>query len=148
MTTIRTYSELNELETFEERLEYLTIGGQVGWETFGFDRHIGQGFYKSNEWNRAREQVISRDYGCDLGVRGFEIHTNILIHHINPMDVADIINHEPWIIDPEYLITTTHRTHNTIHYGNGNPYPKVVTERTRGDTTLWTPIGGFNNGRN
>lgn len=143
----RSYHELERLDTFDERLEYLTIGGQVGWETFGFDRHINQRFYRSWEWKRARDQVITRDYGCDLGVSGFEIYDEILIHHINPMDVSDIINGEPWIIDPEYLITTTRKTHNAIHYGSGTPYPKVVTERSPGDTTLWTPHGGPNNVR-
>lgn len=147
MTQLRTYSELVKLDTFDDRLAYLSIGGQVGWETLGFDRHIGQSFYRSFEWKRARQEVLARDYGRDLGVEGYEIYDEVLIHHINPMNVGDIIEGKPWIIDPEYLITTCHKTHNAIHYGRGNPYPKVVMERSPGDTTLWTPTGGSRSGR-
>lgn len=135
--TIKTYSELRRLETFDERLDYLKLYGDVGRSTFGFDRYINQRFYTSYEWKRAREMVIVRDNGCDLGVRGFEIHTDILIHHINPMNVDDILHGEEWIFDPEYLITTTKNTHNSIHFGDDNSFPKVVIARSRGDTKLW-----------
>jgi hypothetical protein len=135
---IRTYSDLSRLETFEERFEYLKLGGGVGRATFGFDRFLNQQFYMSREWHDVRYYVISRDNGCDLGVWGHEIHVNLLIHHMNPMTSDDIINREPWILDPEYLITTMHRTHNAIHYGNGNSLtPRTVTERTPDDTLLW-----------
>jgi hypothetical protein len=134
----RTYSELSRLETFEERFEYLKIGGSVGHTTFGFDRHVNQAFYTSMQWREVRSYVISRDLGCDLGVPGFEIHTGLLIHHINPMVVDDILHSEEWITDPEYLITTTKRTHNAIHYGDDRVLiPKVVAERSPGDTRLW-----------
>lgn len=134
---IRSYSELRNLLTYEERFEYLVLGGQVGYATFGFDRHINQTFYTSREWKRVRDFVITRDEGCDLGIPGYEIHTGVLIHHINPMEAADIIHGEDWILNPEYLITTTHRTHNAIHYGAASMLPKTVVAREPGDTKLW-----------
>jgi len=137
MTRIRRYSELRNLDTFQYRFEYLKLGGSVAHPTFGHDRHINQRFYQSFEWKRARDQVITRDNGCDLGIDGYEIHVDILIHHVNPMDVEDIIHGEEWIIDPEYLITTTQRTHNAIHYGNSLQIPPVVVDRKPGDTKLW-----------
>lgn len=137
MTVTRSYSELSRLDTFEERFEYLKLSGGVGRETFGFDRHINQRFYLSREWQDVRRHVLLRDEGCDLGILGYEIHVGPLIHHMNPMSVDDILHGEDWILDPEYLITTTHNTHNAIHYGGIDPYPKVVTQRTPGDTRLW-----------
>lgn len=137
MTKIRSYSELCYLDTFEDRFEYLKLGGGVGRATFGFDRHINQRFYTSREWQDARRQVTIRDNGCDLGVIGYEIHVGPLIHHMNPMNVDDIIHRESWILDPEFLITTTHDTHNAIHYGTDVVYPKVVLERSPRDTKLW-----------
>lgn len=137
MTKIRSFHELVELETFEERFEYLKLGGGVGRSTFGFDRYLNQRFYNSGEWKRVRNLVILRDNGCDLGIEGYEIHAEILIHHMNPVSVSDIVQHSDGILDPNFLITTTHRTHNAIHYGKESAYPKVVIERTPGDTTLW-----------
>lgn len=134
---IKTYSELRRFETFEERFQYLKLGGHVGSSTFGFDRHINQAFYASPEWAHAREQAILRDHGCDLGIDGYEIHSDILIHHITPIVLADILNREPWVYDLENLITTTKRTHNAIHYGSEDPYPAVVTARAPNDTKLW-----------
>ena len=134
---IKTYSELLRYDTFEDRLEYLRLGGGVGRATFGFDRHVNQLFYMTREWKSLRNHVMVRDNGCDLGVLGYEIHVGPLIHHINPMDVNDILHQADWILDPEFLITTTHDTHNAIHYGTQSPYPKVVTERTPDDTKLW-----------
>lgn len=137
MSKVRTYSELVRFPTFEERFEYLKLDSSVGRETFGFDRYINQDFYRSPEWRDVRREVIVRDLGCDLGVLGYEIHVDILVHHINPMAPEDIIHGKPWIIDPEFLITTTKDTHNAIHYGVSRKLPKVVVARTRGDTKLW-----------
>lgn len=134
---IKTYSELSKLQTFDDRFDYLRLGGSVGQATFGFDRYINQQFYTSRQWKDVRNHVIVRDNGCDLGVIGYEIHVGILIHHINPMVPDDIIHAEEWILDPDFLITTTHNTHNAIHYGDKSLIPKVVTERTPGDTKLW-----------
>lgn len=137
MTTLRSYSELKRFDTFEDRYEYLKLQGHVGSSTFGFDRHVNQTFYSSFQWHQARDTVILRDNGCDLGVPGYEIHAEILIHHINPIVLADIMHGEPWIFDPEFLITTTKKTHNAIHYGAPNPYPPVVVGRNPNDTRLW-----------
>lgn len=133
----RSYREMARFETFEDRYEYLKLEGHVGHSTFGFDRHINQAFYKSHEWRTIRHEVIVRDNGCDLGVPGYEIHSEILIHHINPMDVDDILHGEDLLLDPNNLITTTHRTHNAIHYGDASLLPQPVVARSRGDTKLW-----------
>lgn len=137
MSRIRTYRELSRLETYKERFEYLKLGGEVGQDTFGFERHLNQSFYRSHEWKNARNQVIARDLGRDLGVEGYEIHDRIVVHHMNPMIPDDIIHGEDYILDPEYLITTTHDTHNAIHYGFEPPSKFVLVERKPGDTKLW-----------
>ena len=134
---IRTYSELIKLPTFEERFEYLNLSGAVGQETFGFDRYLNQNFYRSTEWKRIRDQVIVRDNGCDLGVEGYEIHGRILIHHMNPITINDIEQESEYLLDPEFLISTTHNTHNAIHYGNEDLLIKVPLERTKFDTCPW-----------
>lgn len=136
--SIRTISDLNQFETFEDRFEYLRLKGAVGEATFGFDRYINQQFYRSNEWRRVRKQVIARDYGRDLGVEGHEIHDRIVIHHMNPMTAEHIADGISDILDPEYLITTTHDTHNAIHYGDKSLLRQPFVERRRGDTSLWT----------
>lgn len=134
---LRTYEKLRELETFEDRYEYLKLSGAVGRSTFGFDRWINQRFYKSYEWLRARDYVITRDNGCDLGIIGYEIFSGLLVHHMNPVTVDDIKHGEDWLIDPQYLITTSLQTHNAIHYGDESLLPRGPIERQRGDTTLW-----------
>lgn len=134
---IRTYSELRRLETFEERFRYLSLRGQVGEATFGFDRYVNQQFYRSREWRQIRHEVIVRDNGCDLGVEGYEIHGALLIHHMNPMEFRDIVHGDPDILNPNYLITTTHKTHNAIHYGDERLLPRLPVERRAGDTRLW-----------
>lgn len=133
----RSYSELCRIETFEERFDYLKLGGEVGHATFGFDRWINQAFYTSQEWKSIRHHVILRDNGCDLGIRGYEINGALLIHHINPMESDDIIHGESWILDPEFLITTTQTTHNAIHYGDRSLLSVKFVERKPGDTKLW-----------
>ena len=137
MTSIRTYSELRRLDTFEERYDYLRLGGLLGLRTFGFDRWVNQRFYKSPEWKSVRELVIYRDHGCDLGVPGYEIHTNLMIHHMNPITLDDIRHGDTSVIDPNFLITTSLRTHNAIHYGDVDLLPRGPIERKSGDTTLW-----------
>jgi len=134
---IRTYSELRRLETFEERYEYLELRGRVGNATFGFDRYLNQQFYTSSQWKLLRHQVIVRDGGCDLGIDGFEIHFRPIIHHLNPMTVSDVVNGEDSILDPEFLITTTHSTHNAIHFGDKRLLRRPFVDRSHGDTKLW-----------
>lgn len=135
--TIRTYSELEQYTTLEDRFRYLALRGSVGASTFGFDRHINQTFYRSRQWKSIRNHVIVRDNGCDLGIDGYEIHDQILIHHMNPMVVDDIIGADERILDPEFLISTTHKTHNAIHYGDERLLPKPPVVRRAGDTRLW-----------
>lgn len=134
---IRTYSELSTIDTFEERYHYLALRGSVGEATFGFDRWINQEFYRSRQWKDLRYHVIARDNGCDLGVDGYEIHTGLYIHHMNPMRVQDIVHADESILDPEFLISTSHRTHNAIHYGDERQLPRPFVPRNRGDTKLW-----------
>lgn len=137
MNRSRSYSELRRLKTFEERFDYLSLGGIVGAQTFGFDRWLNQLFYQSMEWQVARDDVIVRDKGCDLGILGHDIQTGLLVHHMNPLTSRDIEDREEWIVDPEFLITTTHQTHNAIHYGDRNLLPQPPVERRPGDTRLW-----------
>lgn len=137
MTTIKTYSELRRLLTFEERLDYLKLNGSVCEDTFGFDRYLNQKFYRSREWLAVRDQVIIRDCGCDLGVDGYTIFGKILIHHMNPITVSDIQSVSDYLLDPEYLICTTHRTHNAIHYGDSSLIATEPIERSKYDTCPW-----------
>lgn len=136
----RNYSELSKLVEFADRYDYLKIGGVVGADTFGFDRIFNQMFYRSVEWKHIRDEVIVRDGGCDLGISGREIHSRILVHHMNPITLRDIELGRDAILDPEYLICVTHRTHNAIHYGDESHLLRLPLERARGDTTLWTPV--------
>lgn len=133
----RRYSELRQIESFEERYRYLALRGRVGESTFGFDRWVNQAFYKSREWRQTRDQVIVRDNGCDLGVAGYEIHNGLYIHHLNPITLRQIESGDPCILDPENLITVTHNTHNAIHYGDERMLPRPLVERRPGDTKLW-----------
>ena len=135
--SIKTYSELITLPTYEERFNYLKLEGVVGEMTFGFDRYLNKKLYTSQEWKTVRNQVIVRDNGCDLACEGYEIYGKILIHHINPITVEDVINRNPIIFDLENLISTTHNTHNAIHYGDENLLIKGPIERTKNDTIPW-----------
>lgn len=135
---IRTYSELIQLHTFEERYEYLRLGGRVGEETFGFDRYLNQIFYSSPEWKRIRNIVITRDGGCDLAMPGREIIGNkILIHHMNPITKEDILKRSDLLLNPEYLICTFKNTHDAIHYGDSDLLYKDPIVRTKHDTCPW-----------
>ena len=135
--TIRRYSELRRLRTIEERFDYLALRSSVGQATFGSERYLNQNFYRSREWKIVRNEVIDRDRGCDLGVEGYEIFDRVIIHHMNPMTIEDIDSGSAAILDPQFLISTTHRTHNAIHYGDERLLPRQLVERTPGDTTLW-----------
>lgn len=134
----RTYSEMSRFETFEERFEYLKLDGRVGEATFGFDRHINQSFYRSVEWKTARRDVIVRDEACDMGVPGYEIYKDLIVHHIVPLTRADIEDGNPCIFDPNNLISVTLNTHNAIHFGDASLLTKSFVERTPNDTQLWT----------
>ena len=135
--SIKTYSELILLPTFEERFKYLQLNGRVGDDTFGFDRYINQKFYRSAEWKRIRDIVIMRDNGCDLALKGYEIYGRILIHHMNPITVKDVELSTEYLMNPEYLICVTHNTHNAIHYGDEKLITKGPVVRTKNDTCPW-----------
>ena len=134
---IRTYSELSKLKTFKERFTYLRLNGFVGKETFGFDRYLNQVFYKSEKWRSIRDFVIVRDNGCDLGIEGREIYGKIIIHHMNPITIQDIEHESDFLLDPEFLISTVHETHNAIHYGDENLLILAPIERKPNDTCPW-----------
>lgn len=137
VTKNKCYSELSELTTFKERFEYLKIGGQVGIETFGFDRYLNQALYNSPEWRETRNKVLIRDQGRDLGLEGRDISKYALIHHMNPITERQILDRDPAIFDPEYLITVSHKTHNAIHYGSIDMLNDEPIERKPNDTCLW-----------
>lgn len=133
----KTYSELIQLPTFEERFRYLELDGQVGDETFGFDRYLNQKFYRSAEWKKVRQEVILRDGGCDLGIEERPIFGKVLIHHINPVSIDAIKQKEDWVLNPEFLICTCKRTHDAIHYSDESILFVEPIERTPNDTCLW-----------
>lgn len=138
MNDIKTYTELIKYSTFEDRLNYLRLYGNVGEDTFGFDRYLNQSFYKSIEWRNLRNYIIARDNGCDLAIPNREIlDSKILIHHMNPISKDDIINSTDFLLNPEYLITTTKNTHDFIHYGNDTFKEYCVIERKKNDTCPW-----------
>lgn len=134
----RSYKELRQLLTFEERFEYLKLGGIVGEETFGRDRYLNQRLYVSPEWRHFRRDIIIRDNGCDLGMTGYDVSGRIIIHHINPLSIEDIRFGRDCIFDPNNVISTSHNTSNAIHYGDTSLLLFLPKERTRGDTALWT----------
>lgn len=134
---MKTYSELIQYNRYEDRLKYLELKGHVGIETFGFDRYLNQAFYNCEEWKSARDFVIVRDEGCDLGIEGMYIYDKIIIHHMNPITERDILDRNPDIFNPEYLICTSHRTHNGIHYGIDSLLLPIYVERKPNDQIFW-----------
>lgn len=135
---LRNYFDLKKLPTFEERFEYLKLNGNVADDTFGFQRWLNQKFYKSREWRKVRDIVIVRDNGCDLGVPGCEIQSQLYIHHMNPITPDDIINENDDILNPKFLVTVSFDTHEAIHYSDRSILPRYnLIERLPGDTTLW-----------
>lgn len=134
---LRCYTDLIQLTTFKERYEYLRLGGIVGQDTFGFDRYLNQKFYHSPEWKRIRRDVIIRDEGRDLGMEGYELHSGIYVHHMNPIDPKDLVNVPDAILNPEYLICVSKQTHDAIHFGDASLLPKLPVERIPNDTCPW-----------
>lgn len=134
---LRSYSKLILLPTFKERFDYLQLKGKVGEDTFGFDRYVNQRFYRSKEWKQIRDQVILRDNGCDLGVDGYNVWGRIIIHHMNPITVDDIVDATDYLLNPEFLICVTPETHNALHYGESNLVIPETIERAPNDTCPW-----------
>lgn len=134
---IRTYSELIRINNFEDRYRYLKLNGVVGVETFGFDRYLNQRFYKDQRWRYVRDQVIVRDNGCDLGISDREIFGKVLVHHMNPITISDILNETDFLFNPDYLICTSKSTHDAIHYGSEEDLFSIIIERKPNDTCPW-----------
>ena len=134
---IKTYSQLCKIKTFKERYHFLRLSGIVGKETFGFNRYLNQILYRSDEWKSCRRDIILRDDGCDLGCEGFNIHGRVLIHHIDPITINDILTRNSKVFDPENLICTSHNTHLAIHYGDESLLITEPIERTKNDTCPW-----------
>ena len=135
--SIRTYSELITIPTFEERFEYLQLKGSVGKDTFGYDRYLNQVLYRSPEWKRLRNQIIIRDGGCDLACNGYDIYDKVLIHHLNPITVEDVLARSRKVFDPDDLVCVSHNTHNAIHYGDMDLLVTGPIIRTKNDTCPW-----------
>lgn len=135
--SIKTYSELITIPTFEERFEYLQLKGSVGKDTFGYDRHLNQVLYRSPEWKRLRNQIIIRDDGCDLACDGYDVHGKVLIHHLNPITVEDVLARSRKVFDPDNLVCVSHNTHNAIHYGGVDLLVTGPIIRTKNDTCPW-----------
>ena len=135
--SIKTYSELITIPTFEERFEYLQLKGSVGKDTFGYDRHLNQVLYRSPEWKRLRNQIIIRDGGCDLACDGYDIYGKVLIHHLNPITVEDVLARSRKVFDPDNLVCVSHNTHNAIHYGDVDLLVTGPIIRTKNDTCPW-----------
>lgn len=137
MMTIKTYSDLINMNSFEERLKYLLISGFVGETTFGFDRYLNQAFYRSAEWKTVRRNVILRDNGCDMGLADYPIGSKIIVHHMNPMTIDSLSGRDSDILNPEYLVCVSIATHNAIHYGRNAEIPNKIINRTFFDTCPW-----------
>ena len=137
MRNIKRYSELIKYTTFIDRFRYLKEYGTVGEETFGVNRYLNQNFYRTSEWKKVRDQVIIRDLGCDLGIEGRQIYRGMLIHHMNPISIEDILERRDAILNPEFLITTTFETHQAIHYGDEDMLIKDPVKRYKNDTCPW-----------
>lgn len=133
---IRTYSELITLPTFEERFNYLKLNGSVGEETFGFDRIVNQRFYHSKEWKQFRNKIIVRDNACDLAMEDYDIHSRVIIHHMNPIRLQDILDLNEYVMNPEYVVCVSHKTHNAIHYGEES-LEKDYIPRSANDMCPW-----------
>lgn len=136
--SVKRYSEMVSLPTYEERFKYAKLEGQVGADTFGFDRYLNQQFYRSKEWKNLRDKIIVRDGACDLGVPGREIKGKIYIHHLNPLSKDDISESTERLFDPDNLVCVSQDTHNAIHYGDESYLDRnKLIDRTPGDTCPW-----------
>lgn len=139
--TFKSYQAMCQLETFEQRFNYLRLKAGVGIDTFGHERYLNQRFYTSREWRDIRNEVITRDRGCDLGISGREIVGRVIVHHMNPITPEEVVNGHSEILDPYFLVAVSHITHNAIHYGSfdtlGPVESSLIVERKPGDTTPW-----------
>lgn len=136
-TNVKTYSELVSIPSYLGRYHYLRIKGAVGAETFGYDRYLNQILYRSSEWRRFRRGIILRDNGMDMAFDGYEIFTRLIVHHIDPITVDDVLNRDPKVFNPENVVCVAFQTHQAIHYGDESLLPILPPERTPNDTCPW-----------
>lgn len=136
-TNERSFSKLSRLKTFNDRFDYLVLTGEIGIDLFGENRLLNQKFYTSKEWRSVKDYVVVRDNGLDLGCVGYDVTESIVVHHMNPITPEDLINFNPKVLDPEFLITTSVSTHLAIHYGDPTKVPRLSMDRKTGDTKLW-----------
>lgn len=135
---IRTYKDLSNIKTFEERFNYLKLSDRVGVETFGFDRYINQMFYNDPRWKKVRDGIIIRDNGNEMGLEDYPINGSVYVHHMNPITIKDITEWSGYLIEPEYLISVSYQLHNAIHFGDNKILSRyTITERSPEDTKLW-----------
>lgn len=135
---MRSYTELCKLPLYRDRLEYVFIGGQIGIDTFGADRYLNQAFYTSPEWRSFRHDIIARDLGRELAMEGYELEKGIIIHHLNPITVQDVLERRECLFDPENVVCVSAKTHKMIHFGTKDLlFGCDLVERTPGDTKLW-----------
>ena len=138
MSKLKTYSELIQIPSYIERFRYLKLGGKAGDITFGNERYLNQRLYNSPEWKSFRRDIIIRDGGNDLGLDGYSIWGQILIHHLNPITVKDIVERNSCVFDPENVISVSKLTHNAIHYGDESLLIiDDIVERKPNDTIPW-----------
>ena len=134
---MKTYSKLITLPTFEERFNYLLIGGEVGEDTFGYNRYLNQDFYHSPEWRRFRRDMIIRDNGCEMALEPYNISSLIILHHLEPIEANDILELTSKLMDPDNVVCVSHRLHNAIHYGDLSVLEPIFHVRRPDDTKLW-----------
>lgn len=134
---IRTYEELIHIPTFEERLKYLMVKQPVGEDVWGSRRRYNQLLYTSSRWRSFRNSIIIRDNGCDLAMPGRELYSGLLIHHLNPITLDDIVNNRSCVFDPNNVVLTSRQTHQVIHYERDPAMLALNGERRPGDTKLW-----------
>ena len=134
---MKTYSEMCQYRNFIDRYEYLKNTSFVGDETFGGSRYLNQNFYRSSKWKRIRDKVIIRDNGCDLAIEDRVIYGKLIVHHINPITVEDVLNMNSNVFDLENLVCVSFDTHQAIHYGDDKLLFKDPIQRFPNDTAPW-----------
>lgn len=125
------------LPTLKERFEYLKLGSKIGVETFGFDRWLNQEFYNSWEWRKFRRDIIVRDNGNEMGLEDYPINGLIVVHHLNPITEKDIVDGNPDVMNPNYVVCVSDLTHKAIHYGDAKLLPSPLIIRKPNDTIPW-----------
>ena len=134
---IKSWDELGKIETFEGRIEYLRTYSTVGEPTCGYDRWINQKFYRSDEYRRLRQKIAAKQYGWDLGIKGYPLPEVFILHHMNPITIEDIINGSEFAWDPKYLVCVSPATHRDIHFRDAKNRLPLIAQRFPNDTSPW-----------